>query len=86
MKLPSAVSFESGAGLPCVYSTVIYGLDNAARLQKGESILIHAAAGGVGQAAIQFCQYIGAEIFATVSTPEKRDVSDSFLLFVLSVT
>lgn len=79
VKMPDGCSFESVAGLPCVYSTVIYGLENAARLQKGETVLIHAAAGGVGQAAINYAKYIGAEIFATVSSPEKREVS-SFLL------
>lgn len=75
VKIPEGISFEVAAGLICVYSTVIYGLDNAARLQKGETILIHAAAGGVGQAAIHYAKYVGAEIYATVSTPEKRDVS-----------
>jgi NADPH:quinone reductase-like Zn-dependent oxidoreductase len=43
-----------------------------ARLKKGESILIHAGAGGVGQAAIQIAQALGLEIFATAGTPEKR--------------
>jgi NADPH:quinone reductase-like Zn-dependent oxidoreductase len=41
----------------------------------GETILIHAAAGGVGQAAIRYAQHIGAEIFVTLSTAAKRDVS-----------
>ncbi|KAK5988353.1 6-hydroxymellein synthase cdmE [Cladobotryum mycophilum] len=74
VKIPDSASFESVAGLPCVYATVIYGLENAARLQKGETILIHAAAGGVGQAAIHYAKYIGAEIYATVSSPEKREL------------
>ncbi|KAJ5889494.1 Lovastatin nonaketide synthase [Penicillium tannophilum] len=52
--LPDSISFETAAGLPCVYSTVLYGLREAAHLSKGEKILIHAAAGGVGQAAIQW--------------------------------
>lgn len=74
-KIPDAMSFETAAGLPVVYATVIYSLREAGRLMEGESILIHAAAGGVGQAAIRYAQHVGAEIFATVSTPEKRDVS-----------
>ncbi|KAL3426455.1 beta-ketoacyl synthase domain-containing protein [Phlyctema vagabunda] len=72
--IPENISYEIAASLPCVYSTVIYGLADAARLQRGEKILIHAAAGGVGQAAINFAKHVGAEIYATVSTTEKRDL------------
>jgi NADPH:quinone reductase-like Zn-dependent oxidoreductase/SAM-dependent methyltransferase/malonyl CoA-acyl carrier protein transacylase len=73
-KIPDNLSYEIAAGLPCVYATVIYGLDDAARMLKGETILIHAAAGGVGQAAIHYSKMVGAEIYATVSTPEKRSL------------
>ncbi|KAH8703346.1 iterative type I polyketide synthase [Talaromyces proteolyticus] len=73
-KIPDNLSYEIAAGLPCVYATVIYGLNDAARLLKDETILIHAAAGGVGQAAIHYSKMVGAEIYATVSTPEKRDL------------
>jgi len=72
--IPDSISYESAASLICVYATVIYGLVDAGRLGKGETILIHAAAGGVGQAAINFSKYVGAEIFCTVSSPEKRDL------------
>lgn len=85
VKIPEGISYEVAAGLLCVYSTVIYGLDDAARLQKGETVLIHAAAGGVGQAAIHYAKYVGAEIYATVSTPEKRDVSSVIVLDVETV-
>ena len=74
VKIPDSLSYEVAAGLPCVYSTVIYGLYDIARLSEGETILIHAAAGGIGQAAIQLAHNVGAEVFATVSTPEKRDL------------
>lgn len=74
VKLPDSVSFEDAASLPCVYSTAIHGLYDIAHLSEGESVLIHAAAGGVGQAAIQLANIVGAEVFATVSTPEKRDL------------
>lgn len=74
VKLPDSVSFEDAAGLPCVYSTAIHGLYDIAHLSKGESVLIHAAAGGVGQAAIQLANLVEAEVFATVSTEEKRDL------------
>ena len=71
-KIPDSVSFVSAASIPVVFSTAYYGLVNIARLSPGETVLIHAAAGGVGQAAIRLCQWIGAEIFATVGSPEKK--------------
>jgi acyl transferase domain-containing protein len=60
VKIPDEMDYETASGLPCVYATTIYGLVDAGKLEKGEKILIHAAAGGVGQAAIQFAQYKGA--------------------------
>ena len=71
-KIPDSVSFVSAAAIPVAFSTAYYGLVNVARLSPGETILIHAAAGGVGQAAIRLCQWIGAEIFATVGSAEKK--------------
>lgn len=73
--IPDNLGFEIAAGLPCVYATAIYCLTDVAKLQAGETVLIHAAAGGVGQAAIQIAKLAGANIFATVSSIEKRDVS-----------
>ena len=70
--LPEHISFEEGASLLVIYGTVYASLVDAARMRKGESILIHAAAGGVGQAAIIMSQWIGAEIFATVGSEEKK--------------
>lgn len=54
------------------YSTVIYGLEEKARLKKGQKVLIHNATGGVGLAAVNYAQMVGAEIFATAGTDEKR--------------
>jgi len=65
--------FETMAGLFMAYVTAVYGLIDQAKLQKGETVLIHSATGGVGMAAIQIAQGIGAEIFATVGSPEKRE-------------
>lgn len=73
-KISDSLSYSDAAGLPAVYVTVLYALRDVARLAKGEKVLIHAAAGGVGQAAINYAKSVGAEIFATCSTPEKRDV------------
>jgi acyl transferase domain-containing protein len=74
-KVPDGLSLEMAAGLPVVYATVIYSLRETARLMADETILIHAAAGGVGQAAIRYAQHIGAEVYVTLSTTLKRDVS-----------
>ncbi len=71
-KMPEDMSFEAAATLPCVYTTVYYSIFDVARLQRGESILIHAAAGGLGQAAIILAQHIGADIYVTVSSSAKK--------------
>ncbi|KAF1961731.1 hypothetical protein CC80DRAFT_543094 [Byssothecium circinans] len=70
--VPEGFSFEEAATLPIVYGTCYYAMFDMGRLQKGEKILIHSAAGGVGQAAIWLAQLVGAEIFATVGSPKKR--------------
>ena len=69
---PSAMSFGQAATIPIAFLTAYYSLHQLARLAKGERILIHAAAGGVGLAAVQLAQQVGAEIFATAGSPEKR--------------
>jgi acyl transferase domain-containing protein/acyl carrier protein len=61
------LSMEEAAALPIVFLTAYYGLHRLAKIQAGERILIHAAAGGVGQAAIQLARKAGAEVFATAS-------------------
>ncbi|KAJ5788006.1 hypothetical protein N7457_002996 [Penicillium paradoxum] len=70
--VPDTLSFEEAASIPCVYSTVYYSLFYVARLSRNETVLIHAAAGGLGQAAIILAQHIGAEIFVTVSSDTKK--------------
>ena len=71
-RIPDSMSFVEAASIPIVFCTAYYSLIDIARLVPGESVLIHAAAGGVGQAAIMFAQHIGGvEIFATVGSPEK---------------
>ncbi|PON24523.1 KR domain-containing protein [Trichoderma gamsii] len=71
VKIDDALTFEQGAGLPCVYATAAMALDDKANLKKGQSILIHSACGGVGLAAIQIAQMLGAEVYCTVSSEEK---------------
>ncbi|KAI0538967.1 hypothetical protein GGR58DRAFT_525418 [Xylaria digitata] len=70
--LPDSVSFEKAATMCIVYFTVVYGLMEIVQLKRGQSILIHSSTGGVGVASIQLCRYIGAEIYATAGSDEKR--------------
>jgi len=67
---PAHLSFEEAATIPLAYLTAYYGLVRLARLQSGERVLIHAAAGGVGQAAVKLAQKLGAEVLATASEPK----------------
>lgn len=71
--LPDWISFEEATTLGIAVHTVVYSLVRLANLQKGQSVLIHSATGGVGLAAINLCNYYGAEVFVTVGTDAKRD-------------
>ncbi len=65
---------EEAATIPVAFLTASMGLEHYARLQKGERVLIHAATGGVGLAALQVAAAIGAEIYATAGNDEKRQL------------
>lgn len=71
--MPESWTFEAAATVPTTFFTVYYALKHLADLQPGEKVLIHGAAGGVGIAAVQLAQHLGAEIFATAGSEEKRD-------------
>ena len=66
-QLPAGLSFESAATIPMAFLTAYQALYQCARVQAGERVLIHAAAGGVGQAAVQLVQAAGATVFGTAS-------------------
>jgi acyl transferase domain-containing protein/NADPH:quinone reductase-like Zn-dependent oxidoreductase/acyl carrier protein/NADP-dependent 3-hydroxy acid dehydrogenase YdfG len=70
---PEGWSFEAAATVPTVFFTVYYALRQLANLQPGERVLIHGAAGGVGIAAVQLARHLGAEVFATAGSAEKRE-------------
>ena len=72
-KVPDNVDLILAGGTPTVFMTTYHALCEVANLQKGEKVLIHAGAGGVGLSAIQIAQWLGAEIFATAGSDEKRD-------------
>ncbi len=70
---PTQLSFDAAAALPIAYLTAYYGLHEQARLRRGERVLIHSGAGGVGLAAVQVARWLGATVYATAGTAEKRD-------------
>eukprot|EP01116_Phalansterium_solitarium_P008400 TRINITY_DN2226_c0_g1_i6.p1 TRINITY_DN2226_c0_g1~~TRINITY_DN2226_c0_g1_i6.p1 ORF type:complete len:1607 (+),score=494.16 TRINITY_DN2226_c0_g1_i6:3705-8525(+) len=70
--IPDGMTFEEAATIPATFLTAHYAMNHLGRLEPGETILIHAAAGGVGQAAIQLAHLRGAEVYATVSSADKR--------------
>ncbi|GAB1210492.1 hypothetical protein APSETT445_009286 [Aspergillus pseudonomiae] len=71
IRLPEKLALEDGATMCIAYGTAYYSLIDIGRLKNGDSVLIHAACGGVGLAAIQICQTFGAEIYATVGSEQK---------------
>jgi NADPH:quinone reductase-like Zn-dependent oxidoreductase/lauroyl/myristoyl acyltransferase/NADP-dependent 3-hydroxy acid dehydrogenase YdfG len=73
VRKPAGISFDEAATIPVAFLTAWYALHHLGRLRAGERVLIHAAAGGVGLAAVQVAQHLGAEIFATAGSAEKRE-------------
>lgn len=71
-KLCDRLSLVDAASMPFAYATALICLQDMARLRSKESVLIHAASGAVGQAAIALAQHLGADVFVTAGTPEKR--------------
>jgi NADPH:quinone reductase-like Zn-dependent oxidoreductase len=71
--IPDDMTFETAATLPMSYSTAYFCLHDLGRVREGDKVLIHAATGGLGQAAIALAKHAGAEIFATAGTEKKRE-------------
>ncbi|GFF90952.1 lovastatin nonaketide synthase [Aspergillus udagawae] len=75
IQMPKNMDFASAASLPLAFTVAYFSLVRSANLTAGQSVLIHAAAGAIGQAAIMLAKYLGiTEIYATVSSPGKRDL------------
>ncbi|MEV7417051.1 SDR family NAD(P)-dependent oxidoreductase [Streptomyces sp. NPDC089919] len=68
--MPEGWSFTEAASVPLVFLTAYHGLVDLAGLRSGERLLVHAAAGGVGMAAVQLARHFGAEVYATASEPK----------------
>jgi NADPH:quinone reductase-like Zn-dependent oxidoreductase/acyl carrier protein len=74
--MPAGWSFAQAASVPVAFLTAYHGLVDLAGLRQGERVLVHAAAGGVGMAAVQLARHLGAEVFATASPPKWDAVRD----------
>jgi acyl transferase domain-containing protein len=70
---PETLSDEEAATIPIAFLSAYYALCRLGRMKAGDRVLIHAASGGVGLAAVQLAQQAGAEIFATAGSPRKRE-------------
>lgn len=75
VRMPDQMSFEHGAGFGVVYQTSYFALAYRADLQPGETLLVHAAAGGVGLAAVQIGKAFGARVLGTAGSAEKCELA-----------
>lgn len=74
IKMPENMPFDEAAGFTLIYQTGWFGLHRRARLQPGETLLVHAGAGGVGSAAIQLGKAAGATVIATAGSDQKVEL------------
>ena len=75
VKLPDKISYEQAAGMMLKGMTVQYLLRRTYRVQKGDNVLIHAAAGGIGLIACQWANHLGANVIGTVGSKEKGELA-----------
>lgn len=75
-RIPDEMSFDAAAALPTVYPTSYAALVWRAPVSKGETLLVHAAAGGVGLSAVQIGKALGARVIATAGGPEKLEIAE----------
>lgn len=71
-RIPEGISFEEAATVPVVFMTAWHSLYNVARIRPGETVLVHAGAGGVGMAAVQIAHHLGATVIASAGNATKR--------------
>ncbi|RKH44328.1 alpha/beta fold hydrolase [Corallococcus sicarius] len=81
---PANLSFAQAASIPAAFMTAIYSLEKLARLRPGETVLIHACAGGVGQAAVQIARARGATVFGTASPGKWEHVKQHGVTHVMN--
>ena len=75
--IPDEISFDQAAAMPVTYGTAYHMLVYLGRMKKGDSILIHHAAGGVGTAAAQICNSIGAKVIIGTASESKKEFVES---------
>ncbi len=84
VRIPDGVSFEHAAALPVAYGTALRMIEDRARVQPGETVLVLGATGGVGCCSVQLCKRIGATVIATGSSDRKlerlRDIGADHVL------
>ncbi len=73
--MPAAMPYEHGAAFPVVFGTSHVALWHRARLQAGETLVVHGASGGVGLTAVAIGKQLGATVIATASSPEKLEIA-----------
>ncbi|MER2527154.1 MAG: NADPH:quinone oxidoreductase family protein [Candidatus Competibacter denitrificans] len=73
--IPPAMPYQHGAAFPVVFGTSHIALWHRARLQAGETLVVHGASGGVGLTAVAIGKQLGATVIATASSPEKLDIA-----------
>jgi acyl transferase domain-containing protein/acyl carrier protein len=73
VRKPASLSFEEGAAIPIAFLTAYHALHDMGKVSPGDTVLVHAAAGGVGVAAIQIAQRAGAKVIGTAGSPAKRE-------------
>jgi acyl transferase domain-containing protein/short-subunit dehydrogenase/acyl carrier protein len=76
-RAPRHLRLEQAATIPTAFVTAFYSLHTLGQMQRGERVLIHAATGGVGMAAVQLALKAGAVVFATAGSPEKRELLEA---------
>ena len=74
--IPDAMPLSSAVALPVVYTTAVVALTKMVQVQKKDVVLIHAAAGGLGLAAVQLARHLGARVFATAGSKDKCQIAE----------
>ena len=77
-RIPAAMTFEQAAGFPVTYGTAYYALVDRARLEAGETLLVHGAAGGAGSVAVEIGKLLGATVIATAGSDAKVAAAKRF--------
>lgn len=79
VKIPDSMAHTTAAAIPMALVMAYYSVVTVGHLRRGERLLVHQAAGGVGQMAVRIAQYVGAEVYATVGSSEKKEaIADYF--------